>query len=124
MSTRKLRVNKHLANGQNVIDTDEFIQDFRGLLWNSVVEFGLTWQQLAEKANLHVSTIENFLFGKTKRPQFPTMLRLLEAMGFRIGVFKIDAPPQQDELSFRGTNGKTPSRGRGRRKALEYYATK
>jgi hypothetical protein len=100
--------------GSTSFDSEQFIEDFRGMLWNSYEECGMTLWALAAKANVSPRTILNFLFGITRRPQVPTIMKLLDAMGYRIGVFQKNAPKQKDEITLRNYRG----RAKAHRKAL------
>jgi DNA-binding phage protein len=105
-------------------DSEEFLQDLRGMLWNSVPTCGMEWPELAREAKLHVSTIENFLFGQTKRPQMNTIYRLLTAMGFRIGILAADSAKQPGEIALHRFHNTKQVRGKGRRKPLGAYAAR
>ena len=125
MARNTRRLDRHKPVTLTDLDTEAFIQDFRGLLWNSVPECGKTWQELAQDARLAHSTIENLLFGTTKKPQTQTVLKLLTAMGYRVGIMEASAGTQPDEVPLsRFRKNRLPARGKGRRKPLAEYCAK
>jgi hypothetical protein len=58
--------------------SDKVLDDVRGLAWK---KFAGRFEELAEIARLHPNTVNAFVWGDTKRPQFETIVRLLVALG-------------------------------------------
>ena len=63
---------------------DIFLEDLRGVLWNSYVDASMSWIEIAGRARLAYSTVRRFASGETKRPQLYTVLRLMSAIGARL----------------------------------------
>ena len=55
---------------------EEWLEDLRGLVFNSRQEVGLNWEDLAREANLLPSTVARFADGTTKRPHGRTIFEL------------------------------------------------
>lgn len=81
---------------------DEFERgyaDLRGAVWRTQGK-GDTWEQLAEKANLSLSTVANFAYGNTRRPHMRTAVALALACGFRTAYVPAASPRVEGELNL------------------------
>jgi len=63
---------------------DVFIEDLRGVIWNSARDVGLNWKQIAGAARLSPKTVSRFAYRETKRPTFYTIFRILTVVGVRL----------------------------------------
>ena len=115
---------KLVRGGAQYANSDAFIADFRSMLWASVPKCGLTWAEIAERAGKSPSTIENFLFNDTRRPQFDTVWSLAAAMGIRFGTFEADEPVADGEINMRRYRGNSRRRKKidGRKAQPDAYA--
>lgn len=83
---------------------EDWVADLRGLIWNAFIKGRMTLEMVAEKSNLHLTTVEKFAFGETKRPASRTTFELARAIGFRMPLIPSDAdrqPAEQDYSTFR-----------------------
>lgn len=78
---------------------EDYIEDLRGIVWNSVKETGKTWADLAADASLAISTVSRFAYGDTKKPSSATVFALERALDIRTARVRIDAPRQPDEIA-------------------------
>ena len=80
---------------------ENWIEDLRGIVWHSFIKGRMTLDDIAAKANLHLSTVEKFAYRETKRPAARTTFELAKAVGFRLPHIPSDAPRQPDERDYR-----------------------
>lgn len=76
---------------------EEWVEDLRGIVWNAFVKGYSTLEDLAVKANLSKTTVENFAWGETKRPHGRTLFQIASAVGYRMPFIPDHAPRQPDE---------------------------
>lgn len=60
----------------------EELRAFVGLCW--MMSEDMSVQQVADKANLHVSTVYKLFAGETKEPRHSTLLKLGDAVGLEL----------------------------------------
>lgn len=73
------------------------VQDLQGLAWHAFKREGRTIEDFVVETGLHFKTVENFVWGDTKRPYQNTVDRMAEALGFRYALVPLSAPRQPDE---------------------------
>lgn len=73
---------------ERAADFEIFLEDLRGMVWNSSRAHDLTWTQLAIRANVTLPTVSKFAYGETKRPTFPTVFGIARAIGARLRIAK------------------------------------
>lgn len=88
----------------------DYIEDLRGIVWNSIKETSKTWTALAADANLAVSTVSRFAYGDTKKPSSATIFALERAVGIRAARVRLSAPRQPDEVSVFALRKQIPSK--------------
>jgi DNA-binding phage protein len=71
MSTLKL------YKSYNFVDKDPVIDQMRGIVK------GYKHSEVADKSGVSESTIYNWFEGKTKRPQYATVMAVVRAMGYK-----------------------------------------
>ena len=65
-------------------------------IFTEACEMEWTWSRLAEEAGLGYQTVDNLGMRRTKRPQFRTIYRMAEAVGFKIVT---EAKPKRKRTS-------------------------
>lgn len=93
----------------------DYIEDLRGIVWNSVAETGMTWKQLAEAAELSVLTVSKFAYGETKKPSSETVFKLEDAVGLRTARVAKSAGRQPDEVMAFRLRSKIRAKTEGKR---------
>jgi hypothetical protein len=73
------------------------VQDLQGLAWHAFMRKGKTIEAFVAETGLHFKTVENFVWGETKRPSQNTVDRMTEALDFRYALVPLSAPRQPDE---------------------------
>lgn len=61
-----------------------FLEDLRGMVWNSRRDSDMDWKTLAIKASLHKNTVAKFAYGEVTKPNFRTVFNIAEAIGVRL----------------------------------------
>lgn len=86
------------------------LDDLSGFLWNSKKDLGLSWEEIAEKANLSKKTVEKLMWRETRRPQMRTVYAIMRVLGMQ-GTFKIwGAPVGRDEFDISRYRGEVRRR--------------
>ncbi len=78
-------VAQRTANSAVAEKEDLFIEDLRGFLWSNQ-GVTRTWQDVADESGLCYATVMNFARGDTKRPQARTIIKLMQALGYRLAL--------------------------------------
>lgn len=94
-----------------------WVQDLQGVAWHAFAREGYTIEKMAFAANLHYQTVENFVWGDTKRPTGNTVFQMAAALGFRLPLIASGAGRQPDEfdLSWAGQLLRTEALGKRKR---------
>lgn len=61
-----------------------FLEDLRGIVWNSTRDANMNWAQIAVMANITAETVAKFAYHEVKRPQFRTVFGIAAAVGARL----------------------------------------
>lgn len=69
----------HLLKSYSFKDKDPVIDKMRGPIKNS----DLSYAQISAKSGVAVSTLYNWFEGKTKRPQYATVIAVMRVLGYR-----------------------------------------
>jgi len=93
----------------------DFIEDLRGIVWNSAKETGLSWDELAREANLSPQTVSRFAYGETKVPTSRTLFQLVTVVNLRMAFVPKTARRQPDEIAARPLRSNIKSRTAGER---------
>lgn len=76
----------------------DFIEDLRGIVWDSVKETGLSWDDLAIEAKLSPQTVSRFAYGETKVPTSRTVFQIASVVNLRMAFVPKTARRQPDEI--------------------------
>lgn len=60
------------------IDKDPIIFE----IWDLIQKEGLTLHQVYLKSNVSIATLESWFYGRTVRPQHPTVKAVIQSMGY------------------------------------------
>lgn len=85
------------SNDHRAYTHEMWVQDLQGLAWHAFKREGRTVEEFVVATGLHFKTVENFIWGDTKRPYPNTILRMAQALGFRLALIPASAPRQPDE---------------------------
>lgn len=78
---------KKFGPGRDVSSEGEVLLDnIRGHVWQ---RYAGKFEDLAAIALLHPKTVEDFAWGKTRRPHFETIVRILSALGLHHKVAQV-----------------------------------
>lgn len=72
----------------NFIDKDPIIDYIRTV----INEYGKTLKALSEESGVSATTISNWLYGDTKRPQAAPLNAVLRACNYKLNITKLDVP--------------------------------
>ncbi len=86
-----------VASNDHQYTSEMKVQDLQGLAWHAFMREGRTIEDFVAVTGLHFRTVENFVWGDTKRPYPNTVDRMAEALGFRYALVPLSAPRQPDE---------------------------
>jgi DNA-binding phage protein len=73
-----------LYTSYNFTDKDPVIDKMR----NMVKREGLKYGQLSKMSGVSSTTMHNWFEGKTKRPQYATVMAVVMSMGYRVNYVK------------------------------------
>ncbi len=77
MQERRSAFRKFGEGREVTSEGEKLLDDIRGHAWK---QFAGRTEELAAIARLHSKTVEAFMWGDTRRPQFETVVRLLVAL--------------------------------------------
>lgn len=76
-----------------------FLADLRGKL-HAALKSGRTYEQLADGTYVSPITFRRFAEGETKKPSSYTLLRLTQALGYRLALVPADTPRIPGEAGY------------------------
>jgi hypothetical protein len=94
---------------------DDWVADLRGIVWHVFNRGQMTMEDIAVKADVCLSTVENFMYLETRRPIARTTFGLARAVGFRISFIPDNAekhPAERDYREFRSLAKPRPKKVR------------
>jgi transcriptional regulator with XRE-family HTH domain len=68
-----------LLKSYNFVDKDPVIDKMRG----PVKQSEMTYAEISDKSGVSASTIYNWFEGKTKRPQYATVVAVMRVLGYK-----------------------------------------
>lgn len=76
------------------IDKDPVID----LLRTAINDVGMELPEVSERSDVSVSTLYNWFFGVTKRPQHATVMAVTRAIGYDWRLVRVDQPTTPQKL--------------------------
>ena len=73
-----------LYKSYSFVDKDPIIDRIRTLISDEKIEHG----DLADQSGVSASTLYNWFYGDTKRPQFATVAAVVRSMGYELEISK------------------------------------